>query len=204
MRKLVFLLVTTLALGATAPAHATETFNVRLKGGTAYAEWYSRSDTTSKSGYIEVSDRYDELYFSVCTNNYTPAGDFVGGTCTYGSTSDFTFTMDEKGLTYATVSATDVRARTCTYDADFNETCSRTRVDLDVTWKGRGDISRSGYNDRSNGDGYVYVDHFVGTSRKASATGTIAGVTFTKDDSTYARIGYARSGYTEICLGSGC
>lgn len=125
-------------------------------------------------------------------------------TCTYGPTTEFTFTIDERGLTSAAVTAPDVRARTCTYDVDFNETCSRTSVDIDVTWTGRGKISRGGYNDRSIGDGYVFVTHFNGTWRRAIATGTIGDVTFTKDDLSFAQIGFARSGSIDVCLGLDC
>ena len=206
MRTLRIVVFTALLLAVgVAPALAAQTYHTRLKGGTAYAEWYSSSGTTSDSAYLQVSDRYDELYFSQCTDTYNTSGAFLGATCTSAYTTDFTFTIDERGLTTATVTAADVRARTCTYDADFNQTtCTRTRIDLEVTWTGRGSISRGGYNDRSIGDGYRFISHFNGTWRKAIATGTIGDVTYTKDDVSYAELGFARSGSIEVCLGRDC
>jgi hypothetical protein len=205
MRTLRVFIFAALIIGlVTAPADAAQTFHSRLKGGTAYAEWYSSSGNTTQSGFIDVSDRYDELYFSQCTDEYDSTGDFVSATCTSGFTTDFTFTIDQRGLTSATVTATDVRARTCTYDADFNTTCERAKIDIDVTWTGRGSLSRGGYNERSIGDGYVFVSHFNGTWRRAIATGTIGEVTYTRDDLSYAQIGFARSGYVDVCLGADC
>jgi hypothetical protein len=196
-----------LLLGATMiafiapPASAAQVTHVRLRGGFAEASWSENTATSQSGAFVEVSSRYGELFFDQYVNTYDENGNFVSETFTSADVfSGFTFTIDKRGLTTASLSATDVPATTC---IDF-DTCTETTVDLHVTWTGQGSIARYGSTDRFVSDGYVVTEHFVGTSRDATAAGTIGDVTWTASQLNYADIGQAASGETDVCIGSGC
>ena len=199
-RALKALLVVVAAIIVAAPsAAATERVHVRLRGGFAEALWSRRTETTFSEAFVEVSSRYGELAVFEFTDTFDENGDFVSETSTQADVfGGFTFTIDERKLSTAHLTATDVPAVTC---VNFGESCTDTTIDLDVTWTGQGAIGRSGYNSHFVGDHFVSTEHFVGTSRNATAQGTIDSVTWTVSDLEFADLGQAKSGYTDICIG---
>jgi hypothetical protein len=81
------------------------------------------------------------------------------------------------------VSASNLPARKCAYDADHNLTgCTDTTIDVDVTWTGQGPIIFPPELRRS---------HSTGALRDAIATGTAAGVTLTADNLLEAVLGFS-------------
>jgi hypothetical protein len=104
----------------------------------------------------------------------------MGGTTTSVSadaTSGFRFTIDAKRLSGASVSATDLPAVKCTYDENGEQVgeCTDTTVDLNVTWSGRGTVTKGSYNEHVRSGGSMTRVHVLWTSRDALASGSLDG-----------------------------
>jgi hypothetical protein len=100
------------------------------------------------------------------------------------------------------VSGSNLPATRCSFDANFNLIgCSDTTIDADVAWSGQGPISRSVSVEHTHRGGLTIVDHFNGTVRDATATGTVAGVTLTADDLEFADLASTNTGRVQICIG---
>jgi len=142
------------------------------------------------------------VYFGVRAGE-TLLLDFAGATDTFADvTTGFAFTIDASKLSSASVSGSGLPATTCSYDADFNLIgCVDTTIDVDATWAGQGPIGRDTFAEHFKSDGFSFTDHFHGTSRDATASGTVGGLTLTSSDLEFADMGKANFGETDICIG---
>ena len=118
-------------------------------------------------------------------------GNFTGATDTFADvTTGFAFTIDATKLSSASVRGSALPATTCSYDADFNPIgCVETTIDVDATWAGQGPIGRDTFAEHFKSDGFSFTDHFHGTSRDATASGTLGGLTLTSSDIEFADMG---------------
>jgi len=60
------------------------------------------------------------------------------------------------------------------------------------------------FNDHFKVTGFSANDHFNGTDRTATATGTFSGSTLSASDLQFADLGFANSGSIFRCIGNGC
>lgn len=207
-RVLVALAVTALAvlsLGAPASAAPAQVEHFSFNGPFAEADW----SVGSAAGFTDTlinasrSKKGSQLVVRQIIGTVDANGNFAGGTETVVDiTSGFSFAIDLPKLTSATVSASDAPATTCTVDANFEKTaCSDVSIDVSASWTGQGPISRSVSNSHFKQGVVSITDHFSGTSREATATGLIEGLTLAASDVQFANLGTAVSGTTKICLG---
>ena len=211
-RALIGLAVTALTVlavaapASAAPGQVKQVTHFRFSGTFAEAGWSISSATSSTSTYVNVSQSTQgtELYVDQFTENLAN-GNITGATDTFADvTSGFSLTI-EKSLASASTSGSGLPATTCTYDADFNQIgCSDTTIDVNANWTGQGPITRSVYNNHFKTVGFSENDHFSGTSRTATATGTVGGLTLSAAELQGADLGTAKSGTTTICIGSSC
>ena len=73
-----------------------------------------------------------------------------------------------------------------------------------MTWTGQGPITRTVRNALSKTSGFSETDHLSGTSRAATATGTVAGSTLGASELQYAFLGSTNSGTITRCIGLSC
>ena len=69
---------------------------------------------------------------------------------------------------------------------------------------GQGPITRDVFNQHFKSDGLNVIDHFHGTSRAATATVTIGGITFSAAELQFADLGTTKAGTTTVCIGTSC
>ncbi len=198
---------TVLALAGPASAASGQVTQFRFHGTFAEAFWFTSSATSSTDTFVNVtkSMQGSELFVDQFTANFDANGNFTGATDTFADvTSGFSFAIDH-ALTSASTSGSGLPATTCTFDANFNLIgCSATTIDVNVTWTGQGPISRSVFNDHFKSDGFSETDHFNGTDRAATATGTIGGLTLGASELQFADLGTANSGTITVCIGTSC
>jgi hypothetical protein len=209
-RALIGLAVTTftvLALAGPASAASGQVTQFRFHGTFAEAFWFTSSATSSTDTFVNVSKSMQgsELFADQFTANFDANGNFTGATDTSADvTSGFSFAI-KQSLASASLSGSGLPATTCTFDANFNLIgCSATTIDVNVTWTGQGPITRSVFNDHFKSDGFSANDHFNGTDRAATATGTMGGLTLTASELQFADLGTANSGTITICIGTSC
>ncbi len=194
-----------LSLGAPASAAPAEVMHFSFHGSVAEADWSigSAAGFTDTLINASASTKGAQLVVRQINGTVDANGNFAGGTeTTVDITSGFSFAIDLPKLTSATVSASDAPGTTCTVDANFKETgCSDVSIDLNASWTGQGPIGRSVSNSHFKQGGVSITDHFSGTSREATATGLIEGLTLAASDVQFANLGTAVSGTTKICLG---
>lgn len=90
-------------------------------------------------------------------------------------------------------------------DAQGNQTgCRRTTLSLGVRWAGHGPITRTIANFRMKTAGFSMSSHSVGTTRAATAAGTVAGLTLTARQLEFAELGIAKSVEMKRCIGNAC
>jgi hypothetical protein len=205
---LVVALLASLVMVSPADAAQGQTTHFRFHGSFAEAAWFTSTNTTATDTYINVQKTKkggEALFVDQFTAHLDANGNPTGYTDTSADvTSGFSFTI-KKDLTSASVSGSNLPATTCTYDLDFNQIgCSDTTISVDASWTGFGPISHETAHDHFRSDGFSENDHFNGTSRNATATGTIGGLTLTADDLEFADMGSANSGSTVICIGNSC
>jgi hypothetical protein len=209
-RAFVGLAVTTVAVLALAgPANAApgQVTHSQFNGPFADAVWSSSSATSSTNTFVNVFKSRQgsaTLFVDQLIGNLDANGNFTGGTDTFAFvTSGFSFTIDAKQLTTASVSGSGLPATTCTLDASGNEVgCTDTTIDVNVTWIGQGPISRGTSTSHSKADGFSLTIHTNGTDRNATATGTVGGLAM--GDSQFADLGNSNSGQTTLCIGNSC
>ena len=198
---------TVLALTGQAIAASGQVTQFRFHGTFADAFWFTSSATslTGTSVNVSKSMQGSELFVDQFTANLDAHGNFTGATDTFADvTSGFSFAIDHT-LTSASTSGSGLPATTCTLDANFNLIgCSATTIDVTVTWTGQGPISRAVIDDHFKSDGFSETDHFNGTDRAATATGTVAGLTLSTSELQFANLGTANSGTITICIGTSC
>jgi hypothetical protein len=209
-RALIGLAVTTLtvlALAGPASAAPGQVTQFRFHGTFAEALWSTSSATSSTDTFVNVSKSMQgsELFVDQFTANFDANGNFTGATDTSADvTSGFSFAI-QQSLASASLSGSGLPATTCTFDANFNLIgCSATTIDVNVAWTGQGPISRAVFNDHFKSDGFSENDHFNGTDRAATATGTVGGLTLSASELQFADLGTANSGTVTVCIGTSC
>jgi hypothetical protein len=73
-----------------------------------------------------------------------------------------------------------------------------------AAWTGRGPIGRGVINEHFKSDGFSVTEHFNGTDRTATATGTVAGVTLSTSGLAFAHLSTTKSATVTVCKGNGC
>jgi hypothetical protein len=199
---------TVLALAGPASAAPGQVTQFRFHGTFADALWFTSSATSSTDTTISVSTskQGSELFVDQFTATMDANGNFTGATDTSADvTSGFSFAIDKGTLTSASTSGSGLPATTCTFDANFNLIgCSATTIDVTVTWTGQGPITRAVVNDHFKSAGFSVTDHFNGTDRAATATGTVAGSTLSASELQFADLGFTNSGTITRCIGLSC
>jgi len=154
---------------------------------------------------VSQSMQGSELFVDQFTGNTDANGNFTGGTDTSADvTSGFSF-VTSKSLTSASTSGSGLPATTCTVDANFNLIdCHATTIDVNTSWTGQGTISRGVANDHFKSAGFSVNDHFNGTDRAATATGTVGGLTLSASELQFADLGTTNSGTITVCIGNSC
>ena len=205
---------TVLAIAVPASAASGQVTQFRFHGTFAEAFW-SISTKTSFTGtsVSVVKTRQGSQLFADVFQGKVKNGQFLGGTDTSlrgpgGKnflTSGFAFAISVPKLADASVSGSGLPARTCTIDANGNQTgCKRTTLSLNVTWTGHGPITRTVSNFHMKTAGFSMSSHSSGTDRAATATGTVAGRTLTAKQQQFADLGTAKSADIKRCIGNAC
>jgi hypothetical protein len=118
-------------------------------------------------------------------------------------TSGFSFV--QTGLERASLTASGVPAKTCSFDANDNQIgCSSTTMNASLTWLGQGEVHVGVQNNHFKGEGFNVTEHFVGKVRVATATGTVGDLTLTASEAASADLGTNKEGTTEVCIGNSC
>jgi hypothetical protein len=199
---------TVLALAGQASAAPGQVTVFRFHGVFANALWFTSSATsfTATSVNVSTSMQGSELFVDQFTGNLNANGNFTGGTDTSADvTSGFLFAIQKSQLATAGTSGSGLPATTCTIDATGNPvSCTATTIDANAAWTGQGPISRSVSNHHFKTNGFSENDHFNGTDRAATATGTVGGLTLSTSALQFADLGTANSGTITVCKGTGC
>lgn len=191
-----------LAVVSSAGAAAGQTLHFRFHGNFAEADWFVGTNTSFTDTSFNVSQSKDgkELFIERFAATQTGAIDTVADV-----TTGFSFTIDTKKLSTASVSGSSIRATRCTYDADFNLIgCNPVRIAFQANLTGQGPIGRGTSNDHFKVDGFSENDHFNGTSRNATATGNFAGIALQASQLQFADLGHTNDGSVVVCKGAGC
>src|SRR6476660_7673720 len=132
------------------PAFASPAFveHTHFDGGSADASWATGDTFTtlqlSKDKHGDAISLWHQVTVHSDSNgNFTGLVDLsaVG----LLGIPPYTFTIDSKRLTRATMTGSGVLAEACTYDANFNITeCHFENVDISLVWAGVGAISATG------------------------------------------------------------
>lgn len=199
---------TVLALAGQASAAPAQVTVFRFHGTFADAFWFTSSATsfTATSVNVSTSMQGSELFVDQFTGNLDANGNFTGGTDTSADvTSGFSFVIQKGQLASASTSGSGLPAATCTIDANGNPvSCKATTIGVNAAWTGQGPITRSVFNDHFKTNGFSENDHFNGTDRAATATGTVAGLTLGASQLKFADLGTTNSGTITVCKGTGC
>jgi hypothetical protein len=196
-----------LAFAGPAGAASGQVTQFRFHGTFADALWFTSSATSSTLTALDAAKakQGSELIVDQFTINTDANGTITGATDTSADvTSGFSFAIHQP-LASATTSASGLPATVCTYDANLNLIgCSPTTIDLTATWTGQGPIVRGVTNNRFKIDGLSETDHFNGTLRTATATGTVAGLTLNESESQGSDLGVTNSATISRCVGLSC
>jgi len=195
--------LTVLAFAGPAGAASGQVTQFRFHGTFADAFWSTSSTLTSLS--VSKAKQGSELIVDQFTVNTDVNGVITGATDTSADvTSGFSFAIHQP-LASASTSASGLPATACTFDANLNLIgCSPTTIDLTATWTGQGPIVRGVTNSRFKIDGISETDHFNGTLRTATATGTVAGLTLNESESQASDLGVTNSAVISRCIGLSC
>jgi hypothetical protein len=196
-----------LAFAGPAGAASAQVTTFRFSGTFAGALWDTRTATSDTGTLVDVSKSKggSELFVDQFTVTFDSSGNVTGAAGTTADvTSGFSFTLQQP-LASASVSGLGLPGQTCTFDANFNEIgCTATTIDVTSAWTGQGPISRSVENFHFKSDGFSETDHFAGTERDATATGTFNGGTLTAGDLLNADLATDSSGTVRVCIGTSC
>jgi len=199
--------VIVLGLAGSAGAASGQVTQFRFHGTFANALWFTNSATSSTVTSLSVSraKQGSELIVDQFIVTTDANGTITGATDTSADvTSGFSFAIHQP-LANATTSASGLPATVCTFDASLNLIgCSPTTMDVTATWTGQGPIVRGVSNDHVKIDGLSETDHFNGTDRTATATGTVDGLTLNESESQGSDLGVANSATISRCIGLSC
>jgi hypothetical protein len=203
MYRRVFTVAVLVAICVTASASAATSQHYRFHGTSAVAEWFRPTSTGGVFAYLEAdqTNKGHDLFADLV--RFTDAGAYVETTVQV--TGGFSFSIDSKDLTTASVSASGVPARRCRYDDNGERLgCNSTTVSLSAHWNGVGSIGRDTFNDHFSQDGFKETFHSNGISRNARASGTIAGTSFSAADLDFAFLSKSNTSDVTICHGTNC
>ncbi|HEX2309049.1 MAG TPA: hypothetical protein VHI14_12075 [Jatrophihabitantaceae bacterium] len=179
----------------------------RFSGKSADAAWETSTATsvTDAAVTVSTSNQGSHLFVTQFTAYFDTNGNFTGATDTIADvTSGFSFALGQS-LASASLSGSGLPATTCTFDANFNQIgCTASTIDVTVTWTGQGPISRGVTTSHSKSDGFSVTNHFNGTFRDATATGTVGGLTLSASELHFADLAITKTGTTIVCIGNGC
>jgi hypothetical protein len=194
---------TVLAFAGPASAAPGQVLSIRFHGTFADAFWFSSTSTSFTATTLTVTP--SQLAVDQFTANTDASGNFTGGTDTFADvTTGFSFRIDKAQLTTASASGA-IPGTTCAVDVNGNETnCTATTINLTVAWSGQGPIAREVANQHFKAAGFSESDHFNGTDRAASASGTFSGNALNASDLQFADLGFANSGIIQRCIGLSC
>lgn len=169
--------VSLLGITGTAGAVGSPVTHVRSNMAFADASWYRESGdhfwASSVTAGRSLSRSGSELHL------WKAEGTMGGSTTSINAdvTSGFTFTIDARHLSSASLSATNLPATRCTYDenGELVGQCTDTAVDVSITWSGQGAISKGSYSEHVRTGGSSMKVHVLWTSRDARATGSLNG-----------------------------
>jgi len=203
---------TALTLAAPAGA-ATNTQVTSYKNTYAHASWSTTSTTStgttvtdSNVALVKSTQGWADLSAWQLIQNYGADGSFLGAKETWGfNVGQFPYSVNP-GLLSASASATGLVGGMETYDANWHVASVDYNYafgDVSATWTGQGKVTNTVYNYKygSPGEGMTVIDHNVGISRPAAATGTVAGLTFGGGDLVMGEIGNAKTGEIIIMFG---
>jgi hypothetical protein len=169
--------VSLLGITGTAGAAGSPVTHVRSNMAFADASGYRESGDHSWASSVTASRSLSrsgsELHL------WKAEGTMGGSTTSINAdvTRGFTFTIDARHLSSASLSATGLPATRCTYDenGELVGQCTDTTVDVNITWSGQGAISKGSYTEHVTIGGSVTKVHGSWTSRDARATGSLNG-----------------------------
>jgi hypothetical protein len=206
--------VTVLSVAAPASAATGPVTHIHASGTFAQADWFLATDTGfTEAAVLGVKTKHGPELAAELIKLKLKNGKLVGGTVTSlrgpGGmdfvTSGFALAIARPKLTSASVSGSGLPARKCTIDAHGNQTgCKRITLRLNVRWTGHGPITRTVANFRMKTAGFSMSSHSVGTTRAATATGTVAGQTLTGRQLEVAELSIAKSVEITRCIGTAC
>ena len=189
-----------LVSGGSATA-ATTTTHVRFHGLSATAELVDFTDSSFTDAFVNVShtNKGDRLVVDLTESTATGETDY-----TVDTTSGFTAYIQPRTFSTASVTASGLRVRKCVFDENFNRTCTHTTIDLNAHWKAAGPIVSQKSHDSFSVKGFKETFSSVGKFRDASATATIAGISFTPQRGDFAQVGVSRNSEFTVCHGTSC
>jgi hypothetical protein len=193
-----------LLVAATADAAGSIVTKYRFSGTFAEAEWFHSSSNSFTDTYVNLSTGGNsaELFVDRFYATFDSQDNFTGGTEVFADvTRRFTYSIDAHKLMSASVSGSSIRATRCVYDANFDATCTDIRIPLDISWTGQGPLGRGSFAEHFKYGDFSYSDHFHGTFRDATASGTLNGATLSASSLEYADLGQSKYGEVDICHG---
>lgn len=161
----------------------------------AEADWLavSASHVTYTSVGVMRMDGGRELKVEQIKATVDANGYILSGTRTdIDVTRGFTFAIDTKGFTGASVSGVGLPATTCAIDANADpiEPCTTRHVTVKTTWTGQGDINHTLITERHwVAGGPVTIIRTSVTDRDATALGAVAGLRLRTGDLQAAHLG---------------
>ena len=204
---LVLVVVAVFVRAGTANAARGQVLHFRYHGTVVSALWTTATTNASTDTYILAANekRGPELRVNQTTFQFDGQGAFAGETDTLADVyTGFSFTISGR-LASAQAHASDIPARTCTYDKDFNLTgCSDSTLSADAAWTGVGSISHDTVHEHFQGDCFVANAHSTGTGRNATATGMIGGISLSSSTLDFADMGSLSAGDMSLTIGENC
>lgn len=189
-----------LSIAAPASAARGQVAHFRSQGAFAEAFW-----ATSDGGtYINAGMQKREGPGVVVLQSTTDPD--TGNFTNTEAKGPATLTIDQAGLTTASVSATGLQGTTCTFDVNGNQIgdCTTTTVDVSVTWTGQGPIARLVSNEHFKAGSFSGTTHFQGTSRDATVTAAVAGLPAALGDFQFGNMAITKASETTVCIGNHC
>jgi hypothetical protein len=207
-RALIGLAVTTftvLALAGPTSAAPGQVIQFRSHGTSATADWTTTSATSSTNTVVGVTSKPSELLVDQTTVNLDATGNVTGSTDTMADvTSGFSFAIDKSKLTSASTSGSGLPAITCITDANGNQSCTHTTIDVAATWTSQGPITRVFDSQHSKQPGLSQIIHVNGTARAATVSAIVGGRALSPSDLQFAFLAYTLSVNITRCIGLGC
>lgn len=200
------------ALTVAAPAGAaTNTQVIQYRDLSASAFWHNTRTTPTGTAVTDSSVQvtkstqgWYQMYADQFISYYGADGTFLGATQAWGwKITGFPVSINP-ALRSASTSATGLVGDMVTYDANWTEISTDYNYpfgDASATWTGQGQATSSGYRSRYHEPGYNRIETIRGTSRPATATGTVAGVTFSADDLVSGQLSNVKNGSLTVTAG---